>query len=100
MDYLDWIDFHCLWFWGITGLGKECNGLYLLQDSTPHTAFVVNVGHSSLELWHSRPGHPSYSKFSLLKDVVDVAASNKANCCDICHYSKQKRLSFSSSSHV
>ena len=31
--------------WSTIGLGKECNGLYLLQDSTPHTALVVN-GHS------------------------------------------------------
>ena len=69
----------------------------MLQDSTHHTALAVNVGHSSSELWHNRLGHPSYSKFSLLKDVV---VSNKTNCCDICHYSKQKRLPFSSSTHV
>ena len=71
----------------------------MLQDSTHHTALAVNVGHSSSKLWHSRLVHPSYSKFSLLKDVVDVV-SNKTNCCDICHYSKQERLPFSSSTHV
>ena len=72
----------------------------MLQDSTHHIALAVNVGHSSSKLWHSRLGNPSYSKFSLLKDVVDVVVSNKTNCCDICHYSKQKRLPFSSSTHV
>ena len=45
-------------------------------------------------------GHPSYSKFFLLKDVVDITTSTKADCCDICHYSKLKRLRFSTSTHV
>lgn len=36
----------------------------------------------------------------MLKQNVDFNISNKIDCCDICHYSKQKRLSFSPSTHV
>ena len=80
-------------------MGRECTGLYLLQNSSVHTALIVKASSSS-ELSHTRLGHPSYSNFSLLRIVLDVNVSNKPNCCDVCHFSKQKRLPFVCSSHV
>ena len=86
------------------GLGKQSNGLYLLQAFVPpsrSTTLVTNVSHtSSSDLWHSRLGHLSLSKLQLLKHFVDIDVQNKATCCDVCHFSKQKRLSFPSNSHV
>ena len=74
------------------GLGKEYNGLYLLQDSDSRpiaSALTVAISHiSSSNLWHIRSGHPSYSKLDLLKQVVHTDVSNKTPCCDICHFSK------------
>ena len=85
--------------WSKIGLGRECNGLYLLQNSFVHIALTIKAGSSST-LWHIRLGHPSYSKFSLLRTVLDVNVSNKPDCCDVCHFSKQKRLPFVCSNHV
>ena len=85
--------------WSMIGLGRECNGLYLLQNSSVHITFTVKASSSSA-LWYTRLGHPSYSKFSLLRIVLDVNVSNKLDCCDVCHFSKQKRLPFVCSNHV
>ena len=86
------------------GQGRESNGLYLLdsshqQRSTALTATNTNP-FSSTELWHNRLGHPSFSKLQLLKGVVNIDAFNKTTCCDVCHFSKQKRLPFPISTHI
>ena len=82
--------------WSMIGLGKESNRLYLLQDSNSRnapTTLTANVGHTSpSNLWYHRLGHPSCSKLALLKQIIQFDISNKATCCDVCHYSKQKRL--------
>ena len=86
------------------GLGKEHNGLYLLQDSDSRptaSTLAATVSHiSSSNLWHIRLGHPSYSKLDLLKQVVHTGFSNKTPCYDVCHFSKQKRLPFTLSTLV
>ena len=51
-------------------------------------------------MWNFRLGHPSYAKLSLLNNLVSVLPANKTICYDICHFSKQKRLSFPTSHHV
>ena len=84
-------------------MGKESNGLYLLQATVPplnSAALATTVSHISLDLWHSRLGHPSLVRLQLLKSFVNIYVSNKASCCDVCHFAKQKRLSFPSSIHV
>ena len=86
-------------------LGKAHNGLYLLQESgcKPSTSALAAVATSvsSSDLWHNRLGHPSASKLQLLKQYVnDVRINKTAPCCDICHFSKQKKLPFSVSTHV
>ena len=95
------------------GLGKASKGLYLLQQSLPSSSVlaassqlpisipsVSNNSANNVDLWHFRLGHPSYAKLSLLNKFVSGLNSNKAACCDICHFAKQKRLSFPNSSHV
>ena len=60
--------------WSTIGLGKESKGLYLLQNC--HTATILaahsNASLSTFALWHSRLGHPSYSKLALLNNLVPV----------------------------
>ena len=85
------------------GLGKECQELYLLQAPASQiapTTLVASTSQSSSTLWHSKLGHPSFSKISLLNKLVGSEAFNKSDCCEVCHFSKQKRLPFPSRSHV
>ena len=46
------------------GLGKENNGLYLVQDldsRTATSALATAISHiSPSDLWHHRLGHPSF----------------------------------------
>ena len=91
--------------WSMIDLGKAHNGLYLLQESgcKPSTSALAAAATSvsSSDLWHNRLGHPSASKLQLLKQYVnDVRINKTAPCCDICHFSKQKKLPFSVSTHV
>lgn len=72
-----------------------------LDSRNAPTALAANVGHTSpSNLWHHRLGHPSYSKLTLLKQIVQFDISNKKTWCDVCHYSKQKRLPFNPRTHV
>lgn len=86
--------------WRMIGLGKECRELYLLQAPTSHTTLATSASHSSSNLWHSRLGHPSFSKLVLLNKLVGSNFSNKLDCYEFCHFSNQKRIPFSSSRHV
>jgi len=98
--------------WNMIGLGKATRGLYLLQHRVPPPfvltassksfSFIPSVEFTSFnaDLWHFHLGHLSYAKFSLLNNLVSGLPANKAKCCDICHFSKQKRLSFPTSAHV
>ena len=87
------------------GLGKAHNGLILLQDSSYRSSTsalaVAITSLSSSDLSHSRLGPPSHSKLQLLKQLVhDVDINKTASCCDICHFSKQKKLPSTASTHV
>ena len=98
--------------WNIIRLGKATKGLYLLHHRVPPPSVLVvssrifvsvpSVKFNSVQadLWHFRLGHPSYAKLSLLNNLVSVLPANKTICYDICHFSKQKRLSFPTSHHV
>ena len=98
--------------WNIIGLGKASKSLYLLQHRVPPPSVLaaaskvpvsipfVRFTSVNADLWHFHLGHPSYAKLSLLNNLVSVLPANKTVCCDICHFSKQKRLSFPTSQHV
>jgi hypothetical protein len=85
--------------WKMIGLGKQQNGLYLL-DSSPNSTHVVatNVPESSLHrylyslsfvkhsnrnfhVWHCMLGHPSLSRMSFLSSIVP----NVSHSCTDAH---------------
>ena len=90
--------------WSMIGLGRESKGLYLLQNFPQHASFsALATPHSSSissDLWHTHLGHPSFSKMLLLNKFVPFVSKNKSQCCDICHFAKQKKLTFPVSEHV
>jgi hypothetical protein len=106
--------------WKMIGMGKQQNGLYLL-DSSPNSTHVVatNVPKSSLHrylyslsfvkhsnsnfhVWHCRLGHPSLSRMSFLSSIVpNVSYScTDAHTCTVCPLAKQKRLPFPKNNHL
>uniref|UniRef100_A0A2N9FVF7 Integrase catalytic domain-containing protein n=1 Tax=Fagus sylvatica TaxID=28930 RepID=A0A2N9FVF7_FAGSY len=106
--------------WKMIGMGREQNGLYLLEQSldSSHalpapiscTAFnkalyslsSVKVHTDSFHTWHCRLGHPSRSRMSSLSHVMPtVSQDNSADfVCNICPLAKQKRLPFSNNNNL
>jgi Reverse transcriptase (RNA-dependent DNA polymerase)/Integrase core domain/gag-polypeptide of LTR copia-type/GAG-pre-integrase domain len=70
------------------GEGKLSEGLYVV-NSIPSAMAAINFNSVSLNLWHSRLGHPS--------DYVikHLGIDSNSVGCDSCHYAKQHRLPFS-----
>ena len=88
--------------WSTLGLGKESNGLYLLDKSNISTlAIAVSVYSSQVQIRHSRLGHLSNAKLASIKpnDVPSFTSVENFNY-DICPIAKQKRLPFNKSSHL
>ena len=110
-------------------MGEVHDGLYLLQHSPydtcaiptqsqaiPSFQFVFNsVFHSIfssnkfhvvnnvkilVSVWHSRLGHPSDAKISVLKNVLPDLNSVSNKICEICPLAKHKRLPFPFHNHV
>ena len=49
----------------------------------------------SSELWHYRLGHLSSKRLQILRDKFPFITIGNSNFpCDVCHYSKQKRLPY------
>ena len=99
--------------WNTIGLGREYKGLYLLEESISTSSncstvfhFVndvhsVNNVHVQPHVWHFILGHLSNAKLALLKhNDVPLFNVNKMVDCEICTLAKQKRLPFTSSSHI
>ncbi|XP_074313409.1 uncharacterized protein LOC141648580 [Silene latifolia] len=77
------------------GAGELRDGLFWISAGT-RTSAVHNVSqHGSFDIWHRRLGHPSEK---VVKSIPSLSRlhSNKDLICDICHYAKQHRHSFSS----
>ena len=86
----------------IIGCAELRHGLYRLlptTDSVSNHVTTVNVAVNQTEphvLWHARLGHVPFTK------LVQVPGLHLTPCtetivCDVCHFSKQKKLSYSSS---
>ena len=110
--------------WKMIVLGKKQGGLYTLQfasTSLPRSvsdvlsklsshSFVNSVAScnpnsilNNTSLWHSKLGHPSIQRMSLLQSIVPGIVScnnNKTFDCTICPFAKQKRLPFDCSIHI
>ena len=88
--------------WSTLGLGRESNGLYLLDKSYISTPVIAASVHSSQDhIWHSKLGHLSNAKLTSIKpsDVPSFISVETLDC-NICPLAKQKRLPFNKSSHL
>ena len=87
--------------WSTLGLGRECNGLYLLEKSNfTSPSILVSVNSSQLHVWHSRLGHLSNAKLASIKNNdVPIFTFVENFTCEVCPLAKQKRLPFNKSSH-
>ena len=76
------------------GRGSSRNGLFYL-DLDFNFNYVLSFKHcNKFDLWHSRLGHPSSSRFDfIVKNFKDIV-SNKDFICDVCPRAKQSRLPF------
>nr|XP_023901990.1 uncharacterized protein LOC112013839 [Quercus suber] len=64
--------------WSTLGLGRESNGLYLLDKSYTSTLVIVASVHSSeVHIWHSRLGHLSNAKLASIKPSDNAIAERK-----------------------
>jgi len=69
--------------------------LQIKPVKSPHITNTVNFTTSDLEtLWHFRLGHVSNKSLDVIKNNFPFVKYNKHFICDICHFEKQKRLSF------
>jgi len=77
-----------------------CNSF--LSNNEAEYSFTCNRGSKSIDLWHRRMGHISFSKLRYVPVLKDFAFNfNKNTCsvpCDICPRAKQQRLPFHTSS--
>ncbi|KAK2387257.1 putative mitochondrial protein [Trifolium repens] len=98
------------------GLGDLVNGLYHLKvsqsflasqaslNSLTVSANNVDVNHQTIPMsaiWHFRLGHVSNKCItSMIPMYPSISLDNKAAVCDVCHFSKQKKLPFMLSSSI
>ncbi|KAJ0922526.1 putative RNA-directed DNA polymerase [Helianthus annuus] len=78
--------------------GNQVDGLYFCGD-TSKTMKVCFNSHDTLNLWHSRLGHPSNPVLSVLKDSLNLKFTNNDIPCEVCHRAKQHRVPFPLSDH-
>jgi len=79
------------------GSVKLHDGLYLLhsQDFLHNSSFC----YATIPLsWHSRLGHPSNDRLTLLQKKYSYISTNKNYVCDACHKAKHKKPPFPLSS--
>jgi len=87
--------------WSTNGLGKEQNGLYLLdtkfnnKDFSSILAFTLwHFVCTQPDLWHFRIGHRSSGKLELLNKIASFVWCNKTTHCDVCPIAKRKGYPF------
>jgi len=90
----------------IIGSAKMQDILYILRIQSyqklqikliksTHIFNTVNVSASDLEtLWHFLLGYISNKCSDVIKNKFPFVKYNKSFVCDVCHFAKQKRLSF------
>lgn len=82
----------------VMGIGRENNGLYILQreeKSTIGEAILKDA--DSGELWHLRLGHPSIGAMYNIPSIRNKVNDNIQEHCSVCPMAKQSRLKFPSS---
>jgi hypothetical protein len=97
------------------GLGDQAHGLYRLVVNGTHPTIptldsqllnkTVNLTCTSSHvnatsviplsaLWHFRLGHLSHRRLSHMSQLYPTIVVDNKAACDVCHYAKQKKLSF------
>jgi hypothetical protein len=110
-----------LMHWRMIGMGKQQNGLYLLDltsDSqhsaatTSHTTpnlqkylyslTSIKDSNNNLHVWHCRLGHPSFSRMNFLSSTMPHVSHSctDVHTCSVCPLAKQKRLPFPNNTHL
>ncbi|CAE5963143.1 unnamed protein product [Arabidopsis arenosa] len=90
------------------GKGRLQNKLYFLDSESQSSqsqasSLICNLNNSdSSSLWHSRLGHPSFSKIQALSEDLSLSKTKLKDWshCKTCHLAKQRRLSFPSLNNV
>ncbi|XP_019438974.1 PREDICTED: uncharacterized protein LOC109344676 [Lupinus angustifolius] len=85
------------------GAAKLKGCLYVLTQSSKKNfeSHHVNVytGYDDSNVWHSRLGHLSHKKMTIMQSVFPSIKCNKSlDPCEICHLAKHKKLPFNDSS--
>lgn len=83
--------------WCTLGLGREHNGLYLLEDSIPSFnsfSVLASVTNVQPHVWHSRLGHISNAKLAFMKNNIPLLCGNKDFHCEIFPLAKQIKIVF------
>jgi transposase InsO family protein len=106
--------------WKMISLGKQRNGLYILQKSVhsnhisnpaiPYADFTkvlyslssIKQSHNSFHIWYCRFGHPSVSRMYFLSCVMpNFSLIDKTDSvCNVCPLAKQRRLPFVRHNHL
>jgi len=69
--------------------------LQIKPIKSTHTINTVKVSASDLEtLWYFRLSHISNKCIDVIKNKFPFVKYNKSFVCDVCHFAKQKKLSF------
>ncbi|XP_070050325.1 uncharacterized protein [Nicotiana tomentosiformis] len=79
----------------VMGIGRESNGLYILQrEFKPTVGAAVAGGVNESELWHLRLGHPSTVAMQHIPNLKNKVNNTVQENCSVCPMAKQIRLSF------
>lgn len=79
------------------GTAKLQRGLYVIDTATSFSS-CNSISSDSFEKWHSRLGHIYESGMQIIyKQFPYIPCKNNMTPCDICPFSKQKKLPFSNS---
>lgn len=85
------------------GLAKEQDGLYYLEAEQKATGSVSSlivstdknkVSVSPAILWHMRLGHLAHDRMLCLHKKYSYVPIASHTACDVCHFSRQKKLPF------
>ncbi|XP_070047281.1 uncharacterized protein [Nicotiana tomentosiformis] len=79
----------------VLGIGKEKEGLYILQETIKlAVGATVHKEDYGRKLWHWRLGHPFIGAMQHIADVKNKVDVELLECCEIYPLAKQSRLKF------
>ena len=108
--------------WRVIDTAERSHNLYQLRTSSIHLVLQTKFGTSRLgsgslclpnkianinkfcvdidntKLWHFRMGHFSHDRLKILPSYYSTISIGYVHPCDTCHFGKQKRLPYPSSS--